>query len=136
MRADSMAEIEQALRASDDEQPQTRVSDANMTPDLPHEDLPQQEEVSREPRTIAWKNMIANIPQPTSLLVPLVMLLVAFFLLIPVNGHTRFVWLWLTLTGNASIGQGSGGGESPLVPDLAQTAFIPPMPFSHVQEIL
>jgi hypothetical protein len=47
---------------------------------------------------------IERLPQPGSLVTPLVILLVFFFLLLPVNGHTRFVWIWLTLTGNAEIG--------------------------------
>lgn len=40
-----------------------------------------------------------------SIVVPLAILLVFFLLLIPVNGHTRFVWLWMVLTGDAVIGQ-------------------------------
>ena len=50
---------------------------------------------------------LAGLPTPGSILLPLVILLVFFFLLLPVNGHTRLVWLWLTLTGNAEIGQDS-----------------------------
>ena len=76
-------------------------------------------------------DLLARIPTPTSLLFPLVILLVFFFLLIPVNGQTRAVWLWLVLTGNARIGQGSGGGQStaeiPVVGQVIQ------FPLSHVE---
>lgn len=47
----------------------------------------------------------AGLPTPGSLVLPLVVLLIFFFLLLPVNGHTRLVWIWLTLTGNAEIQQ-------------------------------
>ncbi len=59
-----------------------------------------------------WRGATArlgSIPTPGSIILPLVALLVFFFMLIPVNGHTRFVWLWLVLTGNADI---TGGGAS------------------------
>lgn len=51
---------------------------------------------------------LASLPTPGSILLPLGILLVFFFLLLPVNGHTRLVWLWLVLTGNAEIQQQSG----------------------------
>ncbi len=59
-----------------------------------------------------WRGATAQlgrIPTPGSIILPLIALLVFFFMLIPVNGHTRFVWLWLVLTGNADI---TGGGAS------------------------
>lgn len=46
---------------------------------------------------------IESLPTPGSLMLPLVVLLVFFFLLLPVNGHTRLVWIWLVITGNATI---------------------------------
>lgn len=53
---------------------------------------------------------LERIPTPGSIMLPLVILLVFFFLLIPVNGHTRLQWLWLVVTGNADInGSGSQG---------------------------
>ena len=57
---------------------------------------------------------LERLPTPGSLVLPLVILLVFFFLLLPVNGHTRFVWIWLVLTGNADIGGNgnSNGGSS------------------------
>jgi hypothetical protein len=72
---------------------------------------------------------LGNLPQPGSIVLPLVVLIVFFLLLIPVNGHTRFVWLWMVLSGNATIGQsspngsgGSGGsGGSASTPDAAPT---------------
>ena len=53
-----------------------------------------------------WKSTqsaLGNIPTYGSILFPLSILLVFFFLLLPVNGHTRAVWLWLVITGQASI---------------------------------
>lgn len=55
---------------------------------------------------------LASLPTPGSLILPLGILLVFFFLLLPVNGHTRLVWLWLVLTGNAEIQQQSGSTSS------------------------
>lgn len=57
---------------------------------------------------------LAGLPTPGSLMLPLIILLIFFMLLLPVNGHTRFVWLWMVLTGDASIGQTSGS-----TPDVA-----------------
>ena len=60
-----------------------------------------------------WKNtqvQFENLPTPGSLAFPLIILLVFFFLLIPVNGHTRFVWLWLAMTGQAEISGSSPSG--------------------------
>lgn len=48
---------------------------------------------------------LERLPAPGSILLPLIVLLLFFFLLIPVNGNTRLAWLWLVLTGNAEIGQ-------------------------------
>src|SRR5882724_7182042 len=53
---------------------------------------------------------IAGVPIPGDLLLPLSILLLFFFALIAVNGHTRLMWLWLTLSGNASLTSGTGGG--------------------------
>lgn len=55
---------------------------------------------------------LERIPTPGSLVFPLIILAVFFFLLLPVNGHTRFVWIWLVLTGNAHMqpaGESLGG---------------------------
>lgn len=64
---------------------------------------------------------LGRLPAPGGLIVPLAVLFVFFFLLLPVNGHTRFSWLGLVLSGNArvsatppgggtTIGGASGGG--------------------------
>ena len=53
-----------------------------------------------------WRNTqvsLGKIPTYGSILFPLSILLVFFFLLLPVNGHTRAMWMWLTLTGQADI---------------------------------
>lgn len=49
-------------------------------------------------------NGLSNAPIPGGIGVPLVILLVLFIVLLPVNGHTRLMWLWLSLTGQAEIG--------------------------------
>lgn len=46
---------------------------------------------------------LGSIPTPGGITLPLVILLIFFFLLIPVNGHTRLTWLWLALSNNAAI---------------------------------
>lgn len=56
---------------------------------------------------------LGSLPTPGSLMLPLVILLVFFMLLLPVNGHTRFTWLWMVITGDAMIGQSTG------TPDVA-----------------
>lgn len=58
---------------------------------------------------------LENIPTPGSIALPLILLLVFFFFLVPVNGHTRFTWLWLVISGDASTAIGgnvSSGVES------------------------
>jgi hypothetical protein len=52
---------------------------------------------------------IESVPTPGSVMLPLIVLIVFFVMLLPVNGHTRFVWLWLTVTGNADIVNGASG---------------------------
>lgn len=59
---------------------------------------------------------IENIPTPGSLLFPFLALAILFLIMIPINGHTRLVWLWLAFTGNAHINSGgvsSGETTSP-----------------------
>jgi hypothetical protein len=58
----------------------------------------------------AW-DWIGRIAIPGSIWLPIAILLLFFFLLLPVNGHTRAQWLWLSLIGQAHIeGGGSGAG--------------------------
>lgn len=71
-------------------------------------------------RVGAW---IERAPQPGSILFPLILVLILFFILIPVNGHTRLVWIWLTLTGNASF----SGTSAPSVQPTQNTS----SPVSH-----
>jgi len=65
-------------------------------------------------------NVVGAVPIPGDLLLPLSILLIFFFALIAVNGHTRLMWLWLTLTGNASLTTGAGASfaTTPVVPTL------------------
>ncbi len=99
---------------------------------------------------------LANIPTPGGVWAALAVLLFLFLVLFPVNGNTRLYWLWLALTGNASIPQfinpngsenvgptgtdtgrpqnsslGDGGGIKPLIsspPIQAQEPVINPVP--------
>jgi hypothetical protein len=77
---------------------------------------------------------IAGFPIPGDLLLPLSILLLFFFALIAVNGHTRLMWLWLTLTGNASITTGGGASFAPVtgtpVGTPLSTPGLPPLPRS------
>jgi len=53
-----------------------------------------------------WKGTnlkIGNIPTPGSIVVPLVLLIVVFFILVQVNGFSRLGWLWLVVSGQAQV---------------------------------
>ena len=52
---------------------------------------------------ISARNGIGNIPIPGGLTFAILTLLVLFFLIVQVNGKSRFTWLWLVLTGNATV---------------------------------
>lgn len=80
---------------------------------------------------------IGRIPTIGGIMLPLLALLVLFFLLIQVNGHTRLDWLWLVMigdayaSGNVKTGsepfQAKGGGQ----PTGDQpTVFIPSLTLS------
>ncbi len=63
---------------------------------------------------------IASLPTPGNIAVPLVVLLVFFFILIQYGNNTRLQWLWLVLTNNAYISAslqnataGATGGGQP-----------------------
>jgi hypothetical protein len=66
---------------------------------------------------------VESVPTPGSVMLPLLVLVVLFVMFLPVNGHTRFVWLWLVVTGNADIAGAStatgGGGPSGVVVDTS-----------------
>ena len=56
---------------------------------------------------------IGRVAVPGSIWLPIAILLIFFFLLLPVNGYTRMQWLFLALTGQSKIetgGSGGGGG--------------------------
>ncbi len=62
---------------------------------------------------------LGSIPIPGDIVLPLTILLIFFFALVQIGGHTRLMWLWLTLTGNASIGGATattGALGSPTLP--------------------
>lgn len=56
---------------------------------------------------------LANIPTPGGIGVPLFILGFLYFILFPVNGHTRMYWLFLVLFGKASINAFPKRGTSP-----------------------
>jgi hypothetical protein len=47
---------------------------------------------------------LEGAPIPGGIGLPLSILFALFLLLLPVNGHTRIMWLWLAVTGQAEIG--------------------------------
>src|SRR6266446_5641471 len=44
-----------------------------------------------------------QLPTPGNLRIPFLVLFILFFVLVPVNGHTRIGWLWLTFLGDTQI---------------------------------
>ena len=60
-----------------------------------------QETISRSASEVGAA--IGSVPIPGSILLPLSILLLFFFALVPINGHTRLMWLWLVLSGNAHL---------------------------------
>lgn len=56
---------------------------------------------------------LENVPTPGSITLPLILLLVFFFLIVPVNGSTRFTWLWLVLSGDAGTSGSQGNISGP-----------------------
>lgn len=124
-------EVEKSARDQLKEQEQTRLQAARITEEnqrLGQEQsskLVQQLQILGDQVQGLWKGtqvQLENIPTPGSLLFPFIVLMIFFFLLLPVNGHTRFVWLWLVLTGQAEI---SGGQEAP--PSQVSGAEAPPV---------
>jgi hypothetical protein len=51
---------------------------------------------------------LEKLPMVGSLALPIIVLFVLFFMLVQVNGHTRLMWLWLTIIGRAEMTPGSG----------------------------
>lgn len=48
-------------------------------------------------------NGIASLPAPGDIGFPLLILLVFFFLIIPIKGRSRAMWLWEVITGGARV---------------------------------
>lgn len=55
---------------------------------------------------------IANMPTLGGIMFPLILLILFGFILITYGTHTRFQWLWLVLTGNASVTGAQGSVAS------------------------
>lgn len=74
---------------------------------------------------------IGSIPQPGSILLPLVLLLLFFFILIQVGGYNRLTWLGLAILGRAQVTDtqqsflGPGSGELP--PSQTGDTGLPPL---------
>jgi hypothetical protein len=78
---------------------------------------------------------IGGIPIPGDLITPLVILLIFFFALVVINGHTRLSWLWLVLSGNAAITTGAGasfGQPTTVVTPPGQTVTPPVTPLATI----
>jgi hypothetical protein len=61
-----------------------------------------------------WKNSAEDVgaileraSTPGSILLPVLILLVLFLAVMPVNGYPRLAWLWFVVTGNASLTGGT-----------------------------
>ena len=61
---------------------------------------------------------VQGLPVPGSIALPFLLLLLLWIVLIPVNGHTRLMWLWLTMLNQAAISPviGASGNFGPPVP--------------------
>jgi hypothetical protein len=70
---------------------------------------------------------LEKIPQPGSIALPLLILIVLLMAIVVVNGHTRIVWLWNVVTGNAAIQvtHGASGTFSATPPISSSSASIP-----------
>lgn len=76
---------------------------------------------------------LGKVPTPGDLTVPLIILGILFLLLVTYNGQTRFQWLWLVLTGNASVvttlpGTGEGPPAKTKTPPAGQSSGKGPPP--------
>ena len=49
-----------------------------------------------------WETL-GNVATPGSIFLPVVILLLFFFVIFPVNGHSRFEWWFMAMTGQAEI---------------------------------
>lgn len=133
MNQEDLAVIEAALQST----PEGEEPEPNQPtqPDSPIE--PPVPDTVPTPKGIQWRDLLRGasvqlekLPDPGGIIFPLMILLLFFLILIPINGHTRLTWIWLVLTGNAQIGQGSGGGSTQPVDQ--PIAPVPAMPTSHV----
>lgn len=118
-KEEKAAKREQEKSAREQLKEQTRLQAARITKESQERGEEQSNKLVQTLQNLSgqvqnlWKGtqvQLENIPTPGSLLLPFVILMVFFFLLLPVNGHTRFIWLWLVLTGQAEISATSGGG--------------------------
>jgi hypothetical protein len=67
------------------------------------------------------KGGLGSIPIPGGIGIPLIIFIILWMALISINGHTRFAWLWLVLSGKAYINPKSvtGGTTSKQTPNPA-----------------
>ena len=63
----------------------------------------------------AWVS-VGRIATPGSIWLPIAVLFIFFLLIIPINGYSRFQWLWLAVFGNAKIDGGGSGSGGPVQP--------------------
>ncbi len=67
---------------------------------------------------------VGSLPMPGSIAVPLILLLLLFFVLIQVAGNSRLAWLWLVLTGNAQVAGGSSSSSVQTLPVSQPTSLV------------
>lgn len=92
-------QIDEALAKRQQEQEDAFKSSANATVNA----------LTKIGRNAALR--LERLPAPGSVMLPLLVLGILLFVMIPVNGHSRLVWLWMVITDNASTG---GAAQSPL----------------------
>lgn len=79
----------------------------------------------RDVASEGW-HTLGRVSTPGTIFLPVAILLIFFFLLLPINGYTRAQWLWLALTGDAHISPSGGQTVSP--PVTPATPVTPPIP--------
>lgn len=67
---------------------------------------------------------LGRVPTPGGMWVPIVIVLVLWLAIIPVNGHTRMKWLWMVYMGDAAL---SLTNQTPQAPSSAPTSSSPPI---------
>lgn len=86
------------------------------TPSLGPNDLPIK---NIETRTVRIPGFLGSLPEPSSLVVPLLVIVLFWMLIIKVNGKSRFQWLWEVLLGDAVVAPGGQASANSAAASLA-----------------